>query len=413
VDRDREDQQRDRLVKRRHRPSREEDEAEGDEDPGQGVAGVGEPLDQPRHLRRVADRQRGHDERRDRPDRRGPGRDQQRVAAQRGDRLERGAAGRDPLRGPVDQHSDREDEGDQDDQRAKGQRRPAPAPEPVGLGRPQRPRPQPVDRFRPPHPRGGQQQPQHRDDEDGAEGRGGDPVEARLVSDVDLGGEGVEAEDRDGAEVADDEQRDQQRAGGDHRPQLRQHHGAEDFQRPAPHRPRRVLELRIDPPQRRPQRDQEQGEGEQRQHQPGAEEAVDRGQPLDPERVLQHPVRPQRGDQQVGADVARDHQRQRAEDRPEPPPRQVGADRQPADRQGYRDRCEDDGRGQRRGPQQRFQRPRGERDFQRGDPVAGNDDDEVGGGEDGGGPDQRPRGEQPGRRPARRRHQLSERGAPT
>ena len=93
------------------------------------------------------------------------------------------------------------------------------------------------------------QQGEHRDDEHGAERGGRDAVEARLVGDVDFAGEGVEAEDRDGAEVADHEQRDEQRAGGDHRLQLRQHDGAEDLQRAAAHRARRVLQLRVDPPQ--------------------------------------------------------------------------------------------------------------------------------------------------------------------
>ena len=55
--------------------------------------------------------------------------------------------------------------------------------------------------------------------------------------------------------------------------------------------------------------------------QQGAGEAVDRGQRADAERVREQAVGAERGDEQVGADVGRDHQRQRAERRPQAPRR--------------------------------------------------------------------------------------------
>ena len=80
--------------------------------------------------------------------------------------------------------------------------------------------------------------------------------------------------------------------------------------------------------------------GEQRQHEPGAEEAVDRRQRSTPsglEQVLHAPARAERRDRQVGADVARDDQRQRRQHRPHAPPGQVRAGREPGQRQRERD----------------------------------------------------------------------------
>ena len=61
---------------------------------------------------------------------------------------------------------------------------------------------------------------------------------------------------------------------------------AEGLERAAAHRPRGVLELRVDPLQRRAHRQQHERVGEQREHEPGAPEAVDRRQVVDAEGVL-------------------------------------------------------------------------------------------------------------------------------
>src|SRR5690349_9353392 len=125
---------------------------------------------------------------------------------------------------------------------------------------------------------------------------------------------------------------------------------------------------------------------------------------VDPERFLHHPVRPQRRDQQVGADVAGDDQRQGAEDGPEAAAGEVGADRQPADRQRDRNRGDDHRRGQRRRPQQRRQRPRGERGFQRGGEIAEDDDRQVGRRQDRREADESPGAEEPDRGGSRPEH---------
>jgi hypothetical protein len=221
------------------------------------------------------------------------------------------------------------------------------------------------------------EQNEHQDDEHGAEAGRACAVEARLVGDVDLARERVEAHDRDRSEVAHHVESDEQPPRGERGPELRQSDGAEGRERAATHRPRGVLELRVDPPQRRPDGYQHERIREQGQHQPGAEEPVDRRQALDTERVLKHPVRAERGDEQIGADVARDHERQRAQRRPHAPAGEVGPHGQPAERQRDCDRA----RGHRRDQRQRSREHRGcarvERGVERAADVVDDEDHEV------------------------------------
>ena len=108
--------------------------------------------------------------------------------------------------------------------------------------------------------------------------------------------------------------------------------------RAAAHRPRRVLELRVDAPQGRAHRQQHERVGEQREHQPGAREAVDRGQPSRP-RARRRASRRARARRRTGRRRRRWGSPAAAcRGSPTGARRQVGADRQPADRHRDRDR---------------------------------------------------------------------------
>ena len=302
----------------------------------------------------------------------------QRVRGVRGDRA-RVEAGREVLRRPVDEHPDRQHERERDDAAAERERRPAPAPEPHRRGRALRAGARAMQGARPAHARVQREQHEHHDDEDHAERRRLRPLR-RLKRDVDLARERVEAQDRDGAEVAQDVERHEHPARPDRRRELRQDDRAEDLERRAAHDARGLLERRVEAAQRGAQRDQHERVRAQREHEPRSGEAVDRRQLADAERreqLLQQALRAQHRDEHVRRDVARHDERQRRERRPAAAAGQVRADRQPGERDGDRDRPGGDGRGQPGAADDEAERAAREHRFGGDRAVARDDDDEV------------------------------------
>ena len=222
--------------------------------PGQRVAGVADALDRPWSARPGSGRRA-----RRRPARRGPPAIAaptpviSELAASPTARSNEVPPEPSPLRRPVDQHPDREHERDQDDRRAEAERRPAPAPERVRPRRARRARGRAGGRRgRAAAARCPRAATSIRSTSTMPERGGRGAVEARLVGDVDLAGERVEAHDRDGAEVA--RSRTAPRAGRRPRSPATAAAGPRVrnvSQRAAAHRPGGVLELRVDPAQRR------------------------------------------------------------------------------------------------------------------------------------------------------------------
>ena len=379
MDAESEDEHAEGLVERQSDARREEDERQGDDDARQSVARVAHPLNERTEPPTAANREQGDDQRAGGADGRREQPGQQRVAGVLRDRRELDARG-EPLLRPVDEHADGQRERQRDDQGAAGQRRPAPAAEVDDPRLARRSRADPVVGAAPPRAAVEVEHADGEQDEQRAERGRRRAVERRAVGDVDRAGKRVEAHQRHRPEVAQHVEGDEQRACADRRVELGQDDRAQDRRRRPAERARGLLELRVEPGERAAHRDQDEGIGEERQHEPGAREPVDRRDPVDAERLeqpLQRALRPERRDEEVGADVARDHQRQRRQHGPDPPPRQVRARRQPGQREGDRDRADGHRRGERRAADRQLQRLRAPDRIPGGRGVVEHRDDQV------------------------------------
>jgi hypothetical protein len=103
---------------------------------------------------------------------------------------------------------------------------------------------------------------------------------------------------------------------------------SERIQRAASHAPSRLLERGVDAAQRGRRQQQHVRVGEEHEHDRRAEQPVDRGQAVHPDRfecLGEQAARAERAEQGQRTDVARDHQREGAEHEHGAPQRQVGA----------------------------------------------------------------------------------------
>ena len=169
------------------------------------------------------------------------------------------------------------------------------------------------------------------------------PVEERSVLEVDRARERVVAHQRDDAEVGERVERDEQRAGADRRPQRRQRHAPEDRERrpaePAPGFLERRIDDRAAPPRRAAAR-RGTSRASARPARPSSRRSPAAARPR--AGCCSRPARAERAEQAEGGDVARDHERERRADGPELPAGEVGAGRQPGDRDADRHRGECD-----------------------------------------------------------------------
>ena len=242
-----------------------------------------------------------------------------------------------PARQPVQQHTKRNHQSDHGQQREEGERGPALAAQTHRPRRPRRAAAQPVIPPAPPLRRlDGQHQGDESDQHQAEHGQRG-AIERGAEAHVDRAGESVEAHHRDCAEVADHVERHQQRAGRQRHPQLRQGHAQKRLPAALAQRAARLFESRIEVSQARPQHQQHVRVGEQRQHQPGAREAVELGQRIHAQR-LQQPLersrRSQGGDHRQPRDVGGHRQRYDGDRAPPARAGQIGALRQPRAGQG-------------------------------------------------------------------------------
>ena len=147
-------------------------------------------------------------------------------------------------------------------------------------------------------------------DEHQRQHRRGRCVEAELVLGVDLGRERAEAQQREGAVLGQQVQRDDQAAAEQREAQLRQRHAPEDREGAQPEAARDVLERRVGAPQRGDRRQHDERVVRERRDEHGAPEAVDA--------VVQR-------DPGVAVDELGHGERQHEQDRPEAAARHVGA----------------------------------------------------------------------------------------
>ena len=131
---------------------------------------------------------------------------------------------------------------------------------------------------------------------------------AALELGVDLRRERLEAEDLEGAELGQQDQRHEQHPAEQRRPDLVQRHAEERPQPPAPEPARDVLEARVGAPQRRRDRQVDERVAAERHHEHRSPVPVHGGVDRDPA---------------VGDHEVRHRQRQHEHDRPEAPPGQV------------------------------------------------------------------------------------------
>ena len=312
------DQQRGALVSE---PSRialgEVADGEGDDDARHGQHKVRAPLQQPPASPGVTDGEQGHGQGQQGGERRGhtaveggvPARVEDGHPGQEGD-----SAGEHPVDAGTDRHA--EGEGDQESERGKDRERgpaqPVPADRPLGLR---------SGALRPTlAPGDGLSAEDHaaQDDQHQREGAGGGHVEGDLELGEDLGGEGLVAEDLEGAVLGQDHKRDQDAAAEDGAARLPDGHAQEGADPAQPEAAGRVLQARV------------------RAAQAGSDGKVDQGidgQGHDQHRALEplHPGRdrrPPEADHEVG-DGEGDHQQHR----PDAAAGEVGALHQPG-RQG-------------------------------------------------------------------------------
>ena len=185
-------------------------------------------------------------------------------------------------------------------------------------------------------------------------------IQGRPVLDINRASEGIVAEQGDDPEITQGVEHRQYPAGRRRGTKLRQGDREEGPPGTVAETAGGLFQRWIEVPQRRAYGEIDVGIGEERQGQPRSGKPVDRGQPLDPQwrqRRLQHAAWPKRGDHHHGADIRRDHQRQRRGGAPERAPGKIGPARQPGQRYGDGNRRDRDGAGESRGVEHDFERP--------------------------------------------------------
>ena len=258
---------------------RREDKRQRHHQPRQREATVAEQLDRLRQGEApVARREHRDGQRERRRDQRGePGRGQ-RVQHRGADAAQR-LARRQPAQQPVAEQRERQGEREREQRRHQAERRPAPAAERRGGNRP-RAASRAVVTALAARPQLERDQREGDADQHERQRRGAGEVEPGLVAHEQRPRQRVVAQQRDRAEIGDRVQRHEQPAGRQRGTELRQHHPAERGPAPVAEAARCLLEARVEAEQRRTQREQQVGVGEQREHEHRAPEAVDRGQPL-------------------------------------------------------------------------------------------------------------------------------------
>ena len=333
VDRVGEDQERERLVEERRDVHREEHERQPHDQSRQPETDVRDGAQRGAALRREANREKGHRDGQRRRRHRGEQRNQP-GSSQRGEKPGARPGGR--LNQPVETDADRQDERREQYQQAESEPRPLPAAERVDAGRPglRGPGRRAGSAFEP--TRGGEHQ-QGREHEQQGEPRGGMAVQRSADLVVDGPGEGLVAQQRNGAEVAQGVEGRQQSAGQQGGGQQRQGHPPEAAPAARAENPRGIVQRGV--------QDREPGAGrqvhvrivEEDEHQEGARKTVDLGKPLPSgegfERPLEESARSQRGGHGEGRHVGRHGERERQQAGQEAPAREVGPRGEPRQRQ--------------------------------------------------------------------------------
>ena len=174
---------------------------------------------------------------------------------------------------------------------------------PCGERAPGRPRPAAPGRL-------GDEQHEPEQDERDRERAGGRGAEADLDLGVDLGREGVEAEDLERAELGEQDQGDEEHSSDERGPDLVQRDAEERSRTAEPEPARDVLEPRVGGPERRRDRQVDERVAAERHHEHGAPVPVHGGLDRDPG---------------VGEHEVRDRERQHEHQREEAPERYVGS----------------------------------------------------------------------------------------
>ena len=247
----------------------------------------------------------------------------------------------------MEQHAERDDQRDCGQGGQKGERCPAAAAQLHDARRAGGARAEPVIALAAATLRGfdGQHQHDQGDQREAEHGQRG-AVEGGAEADVDGAGEGVEAHHRDGTEVADDVEGDEQRAGGERDAQLRQGDAQEGLPAALAERAAGFFEGRIEVAQPGAQHQQDVGISEEGEHEERAAEAVELGQRVDAQRreqLLQRSVGAQRGDHGESGDVGGYGERDDGDGAPPARAGQVGALGQPG--AGQRDQGGGGGHG--------------------------------------------------------------------
>ncbi len=257
---------------------------------------------------------------------------------------------------PPRQDAERKDEEQSDHRGAERERRPAPVPQLHDPRAPSRSGRAAVDGAAQPEAGGDEHEHERERDEHEGENRRRLECEQRLVADVDARRQRRVPHQRDDAEVGEDVQSDEQRRSRDGRAKRRQGHEREHARAARAEAARGLLRRGIDASQTRRREEvhvRKRGERERDERSPVAghlREAIDSDRL---EHLLDETTWGERSEQGERCDEARDDERKRRREAPQPPSRQIGADDEPGERHADDERRDDDAeREDRRVPRQ-------------------------------------------------------------
>ncbi len=183
---------------------------------------------------------------------------------------------------------------------------------------------------------------QHRERDQHERERGGRcPVEQRSILEVDRPGQRVVVHQRDDAEVREHVEGDEERAGAERGAQGGEGDAPEGGRAGAAKAARRLLERRVEVPQRRRREQEHVRIRRERQRQERSPVAAELGQ-LAAQGVREEPARAERTEEAERGHVARDHEREGGQDGPGSAPRKVGSGNEPRERHAYEQRRDHD-----------------------------------------------------------------------